>query len=169
MNDPAQRPGEVAVYGGLAVIGATVAVTSVGYGVLVSGNRIGPGFLPLVCGVLLAVLGAVLAVRVVRRPAERSAPDDGPDVDTMGRTRRQRVRILWAVFALVTATVVLVLVLGFIVSFGLMVLVVSAFVERRRLTTSLLVAIAASALVYLVFVLFMKIPLPWGAFALLGA
>lgn len=156
--------GEAVVYAVLTVVGVAVAVMAVGYGVLVQGNRIGPGFLPLVAGALLAVLGATLTVRTVRQPGDAAAKADGEDTDVLGRTRRQRTRILWTVFALLTATVLLVLLLGFIVSFGLLVLTVSLWVERRRLLPSLAVSAGACTFVYVVFVWFMQIPLPTGVF-----
>ena len=160
-----RRPnGEVVVYGVLTVVGVAVAVTAFGYGVFVQGNRIGPGFLPLVGGALLAVLGAVLTAKAVRHPSAAAETADGEERDVLGRTRQPRARIMWLVLGLLTVTVALVLVLGFVVSFGLLVFTVSWWVERRRLVPSLVVALAACAFVYLVFVLFMQIPLPAGVF-----
>ena len=156
--------GEVVVYGVLTVVGVAVVVAAFGYGVFVKGNRIGPGFMPLVTGGLLAVLGATLAVKALRHPSDAAAKADGEEVDTLGRTRRQRVRMLWMVFGLLTATVLLVLVVGFIAAFGLLVLVVSLWVERRKLLPSIAVSVGACAFVYLVFVWFMGIPLPTGVF-----
>lgn len=156
--------GEAVVYAVLTVIGVAVAVTALGYGVFVQGNRIGPGFLPLVAGALLAVLGATLTVGAIRHPSDAAAKADGDEVDVLGRTRQQRTRILWKVFGLLTVTVVLVLVVGFIVAFGLLVLVVSLWVERRKLLPSVAVSVGACAFVYLVFVWFMQIPLPTGVF-----
>lgn len=160
--------GEVVVYAVLTVVGVAVAVMAFGYGILVQGNRIGPGFLPLAGGALLAVLGAVLTVKSMRHPSAAAAKADGEDVDVLGRTRQQRMRILWKVFGLLTATVVLVLVVGFIIAFGLLVLVVSLWVERRRLLPSLVVSAAACAFVYVIFVWFMQIPLPTGLFGTSG-
>lgn len=166
----ASRNGEVVVYVALTCIGIAVAAMAVGYGVFAAGGRIGPGFLPLVAGVLLAVLCAVLAGKAfASRPESPAEEDDGSvrngdGVDSMGRTARQRTKILWSVFGLLAVTVVLVLFLGFIASFGLLILAVSLVIERRKWLPSIAVTLGACGFVYVVFVLFMQIPLPAGIF-----
>jgi len=66
------------------------------------------------------------------------------------------------VFALLLLAILAVAGLGFLVSFGLFVLVVSVGVERRKPVTSLLIAVGACVLIYLVFELFLRVPLPTG-------
>jgi hypothetical protein len=72
------------------------------------------------------------------------------------------VRHLWVVFGLLLLTIVAVTVLGFLVAFGAFVLVVSVWVERRRVVGSLVITVSACALIYLVFELFLRVPLPQG-------
>lgn len=172
------RAGEATVYGVLALLGGVAAVVGSGYGLLQDGGRVGPGLVPTVAGALLALLAMVLMVRAVRERRGRArakAPSTAPVVDEpvadqpatdepdlFGRTQAERVRHLWVVFGLLLVTIVAVTLLGFLVAFGAFVLVVSIWVERRRPAGSLVIAVAASAVIYLVFELFLRVPLPQG-------
>lgn len=80
----------------------------------------------------------------------------------LGRTPEQRVRNLWVVFAAVTVTVLLVPVLGFLVAFGLLVLLIATVVEGRGLLSSAIIAAVAIAAAYGIFVGFLDVPLPQG-------
>jgi putative tricarboxylic transport membrane protein len=155
------QAGEVVAYGVLALTGAAAAITAVGYGLFVENGRVGPGLVPATGGALLAVLGVVLLLRarVAGRPAE---PPSVEDVDIHGRDKAARVRHLWTVFGLLLLTIVAVNLLGFLVAFGAFVFVVSAWVERRRLLPSAVTTVVASAVVYALFVVFLRVPLPPG-------
>ena len=160
------RTGEVVASSVLTLLGAFAAVAGVGYGVLVDGGRVGPGFVPLFAGILLAGLGTAMLVVAVRRVladrGRRQEAEAGPDVDIFGRTAAQRVRMLWSVLGLTLLAVVLAPYGGFLVAFGLLVLAVSVLVERRRVVPSAAVAVATVAVTYAVFALFLDIPLPVG-------
>jgi hypothetical protein len=158
------RTGEVAAYGVLTLLGVVAAVVGRGYGLVLPNGQVGPGMVPTVSGALLAVLGAVLLGRAVREHlrAPAAEPED-PDVrDIFGRTKSERVRHLWVVFGLLLAAIFAVSALGFLVAFGAFVLVVSTWVERRRPVSSLVITVGAVAFIYLVFVVFLRVPLPQG-------
>lgn len=161
-SDP--RVGEATVYGVLTLLGVGVAWASVGFGLTLDNGQVGPGLLPAVSGALLAVLGVALLLRTRHAPAAEPADDD--EVDIHGRTPKARIRQLWIVFRLLLATIVAVNVLGFLVAFGLFVLVVSTWVERRKLLPSLAMTVAACAVIYAVFVVFLRVPLPPGLLGL---
>jgi putative tricarboxylic transport membrane protein len=157
------RAGEVVTYGALTLLGVVAAVVGRGYGLLLPNGQIGPGMVPTVSGVLLAVLGAVLLVRAIREHRTAPpAPIDRDSRDIFGRTEPERVRHLWVVFGLLLAAIFAVSILGFLVSFGAFVLVVSTWVERRRLLSSLAITVSAVVFIYLVFVVFLRVPLPQG-------
>jgi putative tricarboxylic transport membrane protein len=160
------RAGEVVASAVLTLLGGFAAVAGVGYGVLVDGSRVGPGFVPLFAGLLLAGLGTAMLVVAVRRVlgerGRREEAEAGPDADIFGRTAAQRVRMLWSVLGLTLLAVVAVPYAGFLVAFGLLVLAVSVLVERRRVVPSVAVAVATVAVTYAVFGLFLDIPLPVG-------
>ena len=58
--------------------------------------------------------------------------------------------------------------LGFLFSFFLLSLFISAVVERRSWIFSAIVSFAAVAVIYLVFVVFLRVPLPAGLIGIGG-
>ncbi len=110
------------------------------------------------------------------------SPDDGPvnlpasegggpgldDVDIFGRTPKERGRQLVTVFAALVVACLLVPLLGFLVSFFLLSVFISAIVERRKWVPSLIVSFLAIAAVYGVFVGFLGVPLPTGLIGIGG-
>jgi putative tricarboxylic transport membrane protein len=160
------RAGDVVASTVLTLLGVVAAAAGLGYGAFVDGGRVGPGYVPLFAGVLLAGLGAAMLVLAVRSVAGAGTggadPDAEPGADIFGRTHRQRMRILWSVLGLTLLAVVLVPYVGFLVAFGLLVLIVSVLVEGRRVLPSLAVTVATVAVTYGVFGLFLQIPLPVG-------
>ncbi len=164
-----RRNGEAVLYAVLAVVGAIVAAVGASYGVLGDGGRVGPGFLPLVTGALTSLLCGAVTIGIIRRPTqgvEDELADDIPDIDTTGRTERQRVINLWIVFGLTLAVLLLVQLLGFLLAFGLLVVVISSAVERQPWSRSLIIAAVAVAFVYGVFGVFLSVPLPGGLLGL---
>jgi len=157
-------PGAQAIaFGVLAAIGAAVFATSFGYGILGEEGRVGPGLLPMVLGLLLLLLSAgQLLVRLRRQGTGRTASPSDDRVDVLGRTDAQRVRQLWLVVIALPVTVLLVPLLGFLPTFGLLVLFVSVVVERRPPLVALLVTALAVAAGYGVFAEFLDVPLPTG-------
>ncbi|MEU6262550.1 tripartite tricarboxylate transporter TctB family protein [Saccharopolyspora shandongensis] len=156
-----QRSPQVALFGGLALVGAVFAVSAVGYGVMLPESRIGPGFLPLVAGGLLAVFSVLLLVEQLRRPAP-AAPEGG--TDDFGRTPAQRMWILRRVFALLPATLLVVPLLGMVTAFGLLVLVISTWLERRRVLPALALSAVSAAAMHVIFAVVLRVPLPAGVF-----
>ncbi|GAA0529975.1 hypothetical protein GCM10011581_29530 [Saccharopolyspora subtropica] len=153
--------GQVVVFAGLTLVGAGFAVSALGYRVLLPESRIGPGFLPLVAGSLLAVFSVLLLVQQLRHPAE--APADG-GVDDSGRTPAQRARILRRVFVLLPAALLVVPVVGMVTAFGLLVLVISVWLEGRRPVAAVAISLVAAAAMHVIFVVVLRVPLPTGVF-----
>ena len=107
--------------------------------------------------------------------APDDAPDDLPgegpgpdDVDIFGRTPKERGRQLVTVVVALVVAVLLVPLLGFLVSFFLLSLFISAVVERRAWIPSLIVSAVAVAAVYGIFVGFLGVPLPTGLIGIGG-
>lgn len=162
----------------LALIGIGAVIGGIGYGVIEEDGLIGPGFLPTMAGGLVAIfaIGDVVG-RLRAKPSmseaelilgaeadavleEEVAAES--DIDIFGRTQKQRTRMLVAVLAILIATLLLVPLLGFIVSFGLMLLSIAIFVEKRKWLPALAVTAAALAVTYLIFVVLLRVPLPQG-------
>jgi hypothetical protein len=172
------------VYAVLALLGIAAAVGGASYGMFLDGGRVGPGFIPVVAGVLAAVLCGWIALRSLRTqaveheglltetppgladlgateaPASAALAADEPDIT--GRTQRQRTRNLWTVFGLTFGAILLVQAVGFLVAFAVLVVVIATAVERQPLLRSAAIAAVAAGVVYLVFGVFLGVPLPGG-------
>jgi putative tricarboxylic transport membrane protein len=196
----AQRGGLIAS-AVLAVLGVGAVLGGLGYGVTVEDGEIGPGFLPVMAGGLVAVFAILDLVGRLRRRSDlptqaelilNTVDDDFDDedlrnsvhpvndpgaaststqsintvkrdaVDIFGRTQKQRNKMLAVVIGLVILTLLAVQVVGFLIAFVLLLFVVAVFVERRSLLPSALVALAAGAVTYGIFVVLLRVPLPQG-------
>ncbi|MEO1910488.1 MAG: tripartite tricarboxylate transporter TctB family protein [Paracoccus sp. (in: a-proteobacteria)] len=125
---------------GLAVAGYAWASYDLG-----SLRRMGPGFFPVTLGLLLAGLGALIAIPAMGRPGQRR-PFAWPET-----------------IAVVTALLVFGLALdglGVLLTTALTVLIASAVAPRRGLGWRLGLTVVVTALVWLVFVQGLNMSLP---------
>ncbi|MCW2698760.1 MAG: hypothetical protein JWQ45_295 [Blastococcus sp.] len=99
---------------------------------------------------------------------EQAGEGTSDGVDIFGRTAAMRGRQLVIVFVALTVSVLLVPLLGFLGSFFLLSLFISAAVERRSWISATIVSFAAVAVIYLVFVVFLRVPLPAGLIGIGG-
>jgi putative tricarboxylic transport membrane protein len=161
--------GHAIAYGLLAVVGAVALVMGLGYGVFGEDDRVGPGLLPTVAGALVLLISVgklVGAVRIARSaPTAAAEPGDGAEDASAARARTGQLAL---VFGALAAAVLLVPVLGLLVAFFGLSLFISAVVERRPWLPSALIAAASVAVVYAVFGLFLRVPLPGGLLGLGG-
>jgi hypothetical protein len=72
------------------------------------------------------------------------------------------------VFVALVLALLLIPLLGFLVSFFVLSLFISAVVERRAWLPSAVISLAAVLVVYAVFVLFLSVPLPTGLIGIGG-
>ena len=153
--------------GGLLVaVGAAFAIGATQYGLFGEGGRIGPGFMPFAAGTLLIVFGTMIAAEGAlrsRRPSrpvgERSGYAVGGGTEPAEGAQGRSVSVA---FGLMLITLLLVPVLGFLVSFGLLILALVTFVEREGWLRGILFSVGSVAVTWLAFVVFFKIPLPVG-------
>lgn len=172
----------------LVALGTAFAVGALQYDVYGQGGRIGPGFMPLAAGILLAVFGAMVGVEawwrhargVSQRPEERESEESVSSEDTPSQAvaseankdaqeqhveavdRGDATRSLILVFVLTSVAILLIPVLGFLVSFGLLILGLITFVERESLLLGVVLSVGTTVIAWLVFVQFLRIPLPQG-------
>lgn len=167
----------------LAVVGVAAALVGVGYGMTDDEGQVGPGFLPVAFGAVLAVLAAAdVLLRLARRAprdtvedlVEESLPvgadDDavgGDDVDIFGRTQRQRTRILVLVVVSLVAAILLTYLVGLTIAFGLLMLGIAIGLERRPVVSSIIISVVATAVIWVVFRQLLSVPLPTGLLGLL--
>ena len=112
-------------------------------------NSPGPGFLPLILGVAFALLALFLLVRPGRLPDEVLPPD-----------RAATVRIVVTI-AFLGIAIALLDRLGFLVTATLLMLGLLLVLDRRPIRDLLLAPISTVA-VYLVFKVWLRVPLPAG-------
>jgi putative tricarboxylic transport membrane protein len=173
----------------LAAVGIAAVLGGIGYGAFGEEGRIGPGFLPILAGGLVAffalfdIIGRVRSSKTpdalelalgdalpesVETPVEDgSAVELDDDLDIFGRTQKQRNRMLVMVLGIVIASLLLVNVIGFLLALGLMLFACAFVVERRKWLPSLIVTIVAVATAYLVFGVLLRVPLPQGLLGIL--
>ena len=178
--------GELTAFGVLVVLGGAIFASSFGYGIFLEENRVGPGFLPMLLGLLLVLLSGSQLVAALRSsrpqpvsvletlvgsagaatetPATSSAQDDEPGIDVLGRTHGFRVRQMRMVVAATFVTLLLVPYAGFLLAFGALVLFIATVVERRSWLSAVAITATAVAVVYGVFAVFLNVPLPTGLF-----
>lgn len=108
------------------------------------------GFLPLVYGLLLTLLAGAIAANLYLDPrAERDQTPIGKPL---------------LLLAILIVTVVGMEVAGFVVAISLMLLFLFAGLERRPLVPSIVVAAVSTAVLFALFDMWLKVPLPAGPF-----
>lgn len=163
------RIARVAASGVLVVVGAVAALIGSGYGFTTDNGQIGAGFMPVVLGVVMAVLAVVDVVATLRRPpdADAGAGTEESDIDVLGRSQRQRNGMLALVVGLLFLALLLVPVTGLLIALGLLVVATATIVERRHILAALLVGAIAIAVVHVVFAVLLKVPMPTGLIGLI--
>nr|WP_274606962.1 tripartite tricarboxylate transporter TctB family protein [Agrococcus sp. KRD186] len=168
----------------MALLGVAAAIGGWGYGVTQDNGQVGAGFLPLALGVLMILLaGADVVMTLMRREPSSSLDELGtlaeeveavidtveesPDIDALGRTQRQRNRMLVAVVALLLVALLLIPVLGLLISLGLLMVVIATVVERRNLIPSIIVSAVTIGVFHLVFAVLLRLPMPTGMIGLI--
>jgi len=162
----------------LGLVGIGAVLGGLGYGAFGEEGLIGPGFLPILAGGLVALFAIFDIIGRLRK--HKAAVDinelalgqtstialeeaeETSDLDIFGRTQKTRNRMLIAVIGIVLGTLLLVNLLGFLISFGVMMIVTAVFVERRKWLPSVIIAAAALGTAYLVFGVLLRVPLPQG-------
>lgn len=145
-----------------------MAVLSLDYGLLGRNNLIRPGFMPFLAGGLMALFGVAIGFQALRQHrnsrARASARGETPESvpETEGRVSGGSGKRVAVVFGLTFVTILAAPVIGFILAFGLLILVLLALVEREPVWLALLISVAASLTTWLIFVYFLRIPLPSG-------
>lgn len=170
----------------LAGLGLLSTVMGVGYGLFVDG-KVGPGFMPtavgaFILGASLLEVGRILITsdplkedslmsvveEVQEDAAEQIAGASGEDeLDTFGRTQKQRNRAPLYIFLVLAVALFLVDYVGLIVSFALAVAFMIIVVERRPWWVGLIATGCAVLFIYVVFSLILAIPLPTGQLGLI--
>ncbi|MFC9441790.1 MULTISPECIES: tripartite tricarboxylate transporter TctB family protein [Brevibacterium] len=193
-NPPRNRPEVSDVIGTaiLGVVGAVAAVMGIGYGLSVDSGEVGPGLLPFLTGTFIflasvaeifrlffarvgtsggRIMSAVEDIEATAAESIDSASEavsaDGDEVDTFGRTEKQRNRAPFVIFATFGVALALVPVLGLIIALSLAILFLLIVVEKQKWWTSAAATLGAAVFVYIVFGLVLSVPMPTGMLGLI--
>ena len=131
-------------------VGILFMVGSLREGLFIKGIP-GPGFLPLLLGLLLIVLSLVLLVQAKRAPKSPMPP----------LLQRGWKKVIYTVFIIVLA-IFLFAPLGYMPTFFLLLILLMRGAGPQRWRTTLLIAFFSVLSIYLVFVLLLKQQLPKG-------
>jgi hypothetical protein len=147
---------------GLVAVAVAAAIIGFGYGVIDDG-RIAGGFLPVVAATVVIITGLFDAFSRLRvKSATTEEPGDALDI--FGRNQKTRDRQLVIVVFMVAGGLLLIDVVGFLAAFALLILTISLFVEKKKPMTTILVTAGTILGTYLVFDVFLEVPLPLGIF-----
>lgn len=171
------RPsGELVCACGLLLLGLFV----VGYGFrypLEADGVVGPGLMPMVCGVGLVAVSAVLVVETVRRPAAAAsevvaAPSDQRDgnaklsVADFSEDENEAVGkpvTVAGILGLMILCVLLAPVFGLLEMLGLLVFVCVFAFEREGFLLAVMMAVGSALAGWLLFGILFEVPLPYGS------
>lgn len=117
----------------------------------------GSGLFPLMLGLALMTLAAGRGIQLVQTRRKVAAPETPTAPMGDGATRRVALFV-----AGVVAAVLLLKPLGYALSSFLLMLVLLQILGIRRWYSSVTIALASATVCYVVFVLWLKIPMPTG-------
>jgi putative tricarboxylic transport membrane protein len=144
-------PVVIARVSGLVVTGLGVAACILARSLPAqTGFGLGPAFLPFWTGIVLAVCGLWLCVRPVAADAEVSWPA------SRGFARAASGFVLLLLYALALQP------LGYLISTAVFLVIAFLLLEPVRPTRALVVGIASAAFLFLIFRVWLRIPLPGG-------
>lgn len=147
---------------GLVAVALAAAIIGFSYGFIDDG-RIAGGFLPVVSATVVIITGLFdVFNRLKVNTVDSHKPKD--ELDIFGRSQKTRDRQLVVVVFLVAGGLLLIDAIGFLGAFTLLILAISLFVEKKKPLTTTLVTAVTILITYLVFDVFLEVPLPLGIF-----
>ncbi|MCT1776501.1 tripartite tricarboxylate transporter TctB family protein [Brachybacterium sp. p3-SID957] len=196
VNEVRERPrpktSDVVGTGLLGVLGALALIMGLGYGFLGEDGQIGPGFMPVATGGFILLASRAEIGRMYLAPAgqgkagiggladelsaeaaasqataHRETNEIDEDVDTFGRTAKQRRLTVPLIFGILLAAILLTQVIGLLLSLTVMMFAIVVFVEKKPLVPAVLASLAVLAVAYLIFVQLLGVPLPQGMLGIL--
>ncbi|WP_114856218.1 tripartite tricarboxylate transporter TctB family protein [Brachybacterium sp. YJGR34] len=99
--------------------------------------------------------------------ASTPAEEKGEELDTFGRTAKQRARTVPLIFAVLLAALLLTQLIGMLLALATMMLALLLVIERKPVLPSVLASAAVLVAAYLIFVQMLGVPLPQGLLGIL--
>jgi putative tricarboxylic transport membrane protein len=149
--------GELSLSLVLLILGLVVLLDGLGQPEAASASGIGAGLFPIIVGVILMLVSAMLVIEVLR--GKRGEPeDDEGDIDT---SRLAAWQLLLTIAAIIFFILVLE-VIGYILSAAITFWAIAFAMGARRHIRSGVIALGISAAIYLLFTQVLRIDLPGG-------
>ncbi|HWI99002.1 MAG TPA: tripartite tricarboxylate transporter TctB family protein [Burkholderiales bacterium] len=136
----------------LLIVSAAFAVGALRYYRWWGHDGPGPAFLPFWLGVVMACLGALMLFRSSKEQIAEWMP--------RGEARKR----VFVVLGVTAAFIGLLKVLGMVVGTALFLIVLLRYLGRHRWRVTIAIALAAAGLNWLVFVHWLRVPMPEGLF-----
>jgi len=149
--------GELLLVAALGALGVFVLVGAGSIRVPGSTNTVGPRFFPYLVGALVVTVALALAVQVLR--GRSAPPEQGEDVATGTSTDWRTVALVIAGFA---AHALLIDVIGWPLAAAALFVVVALALGARRPVRTVASGLVLAVVVWLVFVLALRVALPGG-------
>lgn len=132
---------------------------------LMLGQQVGPGFVPCIASAAMITMGVLLLLDELKRGSilEGDGAISVVEEQSGPELKATRKKLIW-VGILTPIACLLFPVLGLLPSLTILAFVLSAFVERMPKAASAIVAAATFGVFYLIFVMVLRVPLPFGIF-----
>ena len=122
---------------------------------LIKGGQMGPGFFPTICGIAIAICGAMVLLEAARRIARaKTAQAEKEELETNILNLTELKNLL--LFMLLSDY------LGLLTCLGLSVIAYLKIWGREKWIKSIVIGVCMVAFLYGVFVLFLHVPVPKG-------
>lgn len=119
----------------------------------------GSGLFPVISGILCAVIGVIITIRLARK--KRAAAQEPIDEETRARQKASRRKVIYP-FAGMLLILIGIKLIGMTLSMVLFLFLWLKFIEKYGWVKSILVAIICPACLYLIFHVALSIRLPVG-------
>ncbi|MEM5780859.1 MAG: tripartite tricarboxylate transporter TctB family protein [Lawsonibacter sp.] len=131
---------------------------------LIKSNKMGPGFFPTVCGIAIMICGVMILVELWQR--KRMEAKSGKENEELNQNifNPEELRNLLLFVVLGTAVLLFTNYIGLLPCLGLCVIAYLKIQGRETWRKSILIGVCMVAFLYLVFVLFLHVPVPTGLF-----
>lgn len=119
-------------------------------------NAPGPGFMPMISAAMIAVCGVGITIKAVMALRKNDPEGEKPIAVS------EEWKTFFLIIGVCFASMFLAEILGLIITVTLAMIVLIRFLETEKWSTSIIVGVATGIVIYLIFVVFLKVHVPRG-------
>ena len=150
--------GIAGVVGGLVIIGLSFAQDMA----FIARSMPGPGFFPIICGGMISLMSAWLLLEVHMQSRKQKAEGEQTKQSTKNLINVTEIKSFLWIIGLSWFVVLLAPTLGMLICIMAVVFALVKFLGREGWIKSLLVALGTTVAMYLIFGVFLNVPMPIG-------